>query len=306
MQHLALGAAALHYAAHGMSILPLVPRGKRPLNAGGRGYLDASADEHQVQAWWSLTPDANVGLVPGPSGLVIIDIDGPEGEEHARSYGLHAIKTLSVTTGRAERGRHLYFRHPGFLVSNRSLAPHLDVRGDKGYVLLPPSVHPTGRRYEWSGETEIAPLPRAVLDALRACQERDREPTDWRAPPSLDGAVLDSRIRKYLAVVGRRTEGSRNATAFRVAAMLVRDFALSTDVAWGHLVAWNAGNAPPLLARELRNCLRSAIRHGRRSIGAGLERERPSGSCISQAVHYYGRRFGRAYGSRYGGSGRRR
>lgn len=306
MQHLALGAAALHYAVHGMSVFPLVPRGKKPLNAGGRGYLDASADPRQAEAWWSLTPDANIGLVPGLSGLVIIDIDGPEGEEHARRFGLHGTKTLSVRTGRAECGQHLYFRHPGFPVSNRSLAPHLDVRGDRGYVLVPPSVHPTGRRYEWNGETEIAPLPRAVLDALRGCPEPDLEPTEWHAPSSVDRAVLGYRIGRYLATVGNCTEGSRNSTAFRVAAMLVRDFALTTDLAWPYLVSWNAKNVPPLPTRELRDCLGSAMRHGRRSVGSGFERESRAARGASHAPVGYGAGYGKRYGKRFGGGYGRR
>ena len=54
--------------------------------------------------------------------------------------------TISALTG---RGEHLYFRLNGHSVRNSAglLGPGLDVRGDGGYVLLPPSVHPSGRIY---------------------------------------------------------------------------------------------------------------------------------------------------------------
>jgi len=274
--------AARRYAAYGWHIFPLPPREKRPY-PDSRGFHDATHDAETVERWWAETPDANIGLHPGPSGIVVIDLDGPEAKEGAERLGLLAAPTLACTTGRDEGGQHLYFKHPSFRVGNgrRALPSHIDVRGDAGYVLLPPSLHPSGRRYRWDGgTTEIADLPRAALEALRACQERD-EPapaaTSWTPPAPVDSSLLERRIEAYLAKVGTVTEGSRNETAYRVAAMLLRDFALGEMDAWGRLVQWNAHHVvPPLHSRELRSCMASAMRHGRRAIGSGLERERPA------------------------------
>ena len=79
--------------------------------------------------------------------------------------------------------------------------------------------------------------------------------------------ALDRRIRRYLATVGHRGEGERNATAFRVARWLVNDFGMSGSTGWAYLVEWNAGNTPPLTERELSLVMRSAKRSGSRLAG---------------------------------------
>lgn len=77
----------------------------------------------------------------------------------------------------------------------------------------------------------------------------------------------DRRITRYLATVGHRSAGDRNATAYRVARWLVNDFGASESVAWSYLHDWNAGNTPPLGERELTCTMRSAQRHGSRPAG---------------------------------------
>ncbi len=269
--------AARWYAARGWPVFPLRPRAKAPLTP--RGFKAASCDPAVIDGWWAAEPEANIGLVPGPAGLVVIDVDGPAGAARARALGLLDVETARVTTGRPDGGCHLYFLHPGGTIGNRALAPHLDVRADAGYVVVPPSVHPSGAVYRWAGARIIAPLPAAVRERLCAAEEAASPAggaaviRDPRAVPvrTWEGAErLDRRVRAYLARVGAVAEGARNATAYRVAAALVRDFALGAEVAECYLVEWNAGNRPPLGARELRACLVSAVRHARRPVGAAL------------------------------------
>ena len=98
----------------------------------------------------------------------MIDIDGPEGEALAQQFGLLREPTLVCHSGRDDGGRHLYFRAPDFLVGNAPLGPHLDVRGQAGYVVVAPSVHPSGRAYRWEGKvTEVRELPADVVRRLR-------------------------------------------------------------------------------------------------------------------------------------------
>lgn len=149
----ALGLAALEYSAErGWPVFPVEPRGKRPLVAGG--FHSASTHPEAVCAWWDVHPDANIGFSPGAAGLLVLDFDRPEAETFAAELGLLDVPTLEVVTA---RGRHLYFRLPrGVTIGNVSTwaAAGIDVRSANGYVLLPPSVHPTGHVYTWRGELE--------------------------------------------------------------------------------------------------------------------------------------------------------
>lgn len=162
-----LGRAAMRYADQGWRVFPLKPRDKRPLEAGG--FHHATDDAAQVRAWWTRWPDANIGLWPGPSGFVVLDLDGPDGEQAAATLGVLDLPTLEVVTGREDGGRHRYYRHPGGHIPNGQLAPKLDVRADAGYVLVPPSIHPTGAVYAWRGKAEdVQPIPAPALERLRA------------------------------------------------------------------------------------------------------------------------------------------
>ncbi len=125
------------------------------------------AGPEQVRRWWRRWPEANVGVVTGKvSGLVVLDVD----PRHGGGESLAALETIygpvphtveSLTGG---GGQHLYFRHPGTVVPCRSIAPGLDVKGDSGLVVCPPSAHVSGRAYAWEagcapGDVPVADLP---------------------------------------------------------------------------------------------------------------------------------------------------
>ncbi len=154
---------ALQYAARGWHIFPLRPRSKLPLigkKAGGRGFYDATTDPKQIEAWWATCPEANVGLATGASGLVVLDPDGPEGlaalAELTRQHG-RLPRTLVAKTGR-EGGFHFFYRGIGIKSTQGKNA--LDIRGSTGYVVLAPSIHPSGAAYAWVDAAQpIAPVP---------------------------------------------------------------------------------------------------------------------------------------------------
>ncbi|MEN3273440.1 MAG: putative primase/helicase, partial [Actinomycetota bacterium] len=121
------------------------PRVKGGLNA-------ATTDEDVIRRWWASWPSANVAIRTGAaSGLVVVDIDPDHGGD--RSLDALLSEHGPLPTGRTIRtgsgGRHLYFSHPGHSIPNdagRRLGAGLDVRGDGGYVIAPPSVHASGGR----------------------------------------------------------------------------------------------------------------------------------------------------------------
>ena len=260
------------YSARGFHLFPV--RGKTPLIEGGGGFLSATTDERQIRLWFRAHPDAGLGCWPGPSGYLVIDEDGPDGVAAGERLGAHDVETLICVTGRDDGGRHLYFKRPSFSVSNIALAPKIDVRCDGGYVILPPSPHPSGRRYQWTNRgTAIAEIPPRLLAAIRAAKERAEAPVPTLATRALapNASDIDRRVRGYMARIGCRGEGEgRNNLAYSLSAWLVRDLALDSATAFGYVAEWNAGNAPPLGPKELKRTFNSAVKHARRQRGCAL------------------------------------
>lgn len=177
--------AALTYASWGMSVLPLYGirngfctcykpdcsnPGKHPLLPNG--VKGASGDSKTITDWWTQWPDANVGIVTGAiSGVVVIDVDcdpasGKYGDESLIDWeAVHGElpRTWQSLTGGG--GRHYFFKCTDPAIRNRTgLLPGIDIRGNGGYVVAPPSMHRSGRRYEWEAscepeDTPLAPLP---------------------------------------------------------------------------------------------------------------------------------------------------
>jgi hypothetical protein len=120
--------------------------GKHPCTA--HGFLDASTDPKAIRAWWKATPDANIGIATGASGLLVVDIDrhgdldegGEAWADIVRTHG--AVETAEAVSGSG--GRHVYFRLPqGVEVASGQgvLGPSIDVRSARGYIIAPPSNH---------------------------------------------------------------------------------------------------------------------------------------------------------------------
>ena len=239
--------AAVAYALRGWHVFPVRPRDKTPLTA--HGVKDATDDVDQIAEWWERWPDANIGLACGPSGLVVIDVDAGKGGYDAWSdlqlrLGLDDETVTSQTGG---GGLHYLFRAPeGVTIRNSAgkLGPGLDVRADGGYIVLPPSVHPSGQRYEWApglspDDLDPKPLP-DVLARLLANDQRPRE-----TPPG------DGKIPK----------GRRNTALTSIAGSLLRR-GLSAETIEAALQVINRQQcAPPLPDDEVRRIAQSIGRY---------------------------------------------
>ncbi len=202
-----------------------------------RGLYDATTELGAIRRWWRRWPEANVGLRTGVvSGLVVLDVDPDHGGEASLGELVDAYEalpeTLEVRTGGG--GWHLYFIHPGGRVTNSAgvLGPGLDVRGDGGYILTPPSRHVTGGTYRRLTHTPPAAMPE-WLWALVIRKAPERATTAIVAPADLDRSRCSAWARAALAEettrVRQAAEGSRNHTLNRAA------FALGQIVAGGHL-----------------------------------------------------------------------
>jgi hypothetical protein len=144
--------------------------GKHPIRElVPHGLHDATTDLAQVNAWWHSHPRANLGIRTGAeSGLVVLDIDGGVGRDSVRELvdRHERFPALWVRTGSG--GWHAYMAHPGETVPNSAgrLGEGLDIRGDGGYVVAPPSQHVSGDRYRWVDN----------LNSEVALRERDQLP----------------------------------------------------------------------------------------------------------------------------------
>lgn len=173
--------AAVSYAKRGWAVIPLHSIrpdgectcgnygchsiGKHPIAAlVPNGLINATTNEDVIKEWWNKYPNANIGIVTGSiSGFIVLDVD-PKHDgfnslvELERKYGKLPV-TLVVETG--SRGKHYYLYPPqGFPIRNSAgiLGKGLDIRGDGGYVVAPPSLHSSGQQYKLI-EADIAGLP---------------------------------------------------------------------------------------------------------------------------------------------------
>ena len=137
---------------------------------GDKRVKDATTDPAQIAAWWDGTYLYNVGLATG-GGVVVLDVDI---NHSAGKYGDETLAELEVQHGPLPEtwmcltgggGVHYYFAcdDPALTVGT-GFAPGLDYRGAGGYVVAPPSLHDSGREYEWEAahtpaNTALAPLP---------------------------------------------------------------------------------------------------------------------------------------------------
>ncbi len=137
--------------------------GKHP--ATRNGLKDASNDSNKITNLFTSTKPYNIGIATGAaSNIFVVDIDGMEGE--TATTALNLPKTLTSLTS---RGRHLIFRHPGPKIKNRThILPSVDIRGDGGYIVAPPSLHKTGVYYQWDAASgyEIANAPDNLMALL--------------------------------------------------------------------------------------------------------------------------------------------
>ena len=163
----ALLEAALQYARRGWSVIPLLPRDKKPA-IPWEAYQRERASEEEIRRWWQENPACNVGVVLGAvSGLAAVDVDLHTGGRSVRGLD-HGLTPVVMT----KRGFHWYYKHPGGKVSRARLLPGLTLLGDGNYVVAPPSVHPSGELYRWldflsPADVEPAPLPAWVAERVR-------------------------------------------------------------------------------------------------------------------------------------------
>lgn len=202
------GEAALHYAALGLPVFP-VKRDKSP--ATKNGFKDATIEEETIKKWWSAHPNVGIGIPTGKaSGWLVLDVD----PRHGGDASLTALTeqhgdlphTLRALTGGG--GAHLIFTNPESIVirnSTNKLGAGLDIRGEGGYIVVAPSLHPSGGTYSWVNSLHTVAPPAWLINIL---QSSGRLTIDTDSNPIL-------RPAPRMGVVF--LEGQRNTGLFKVA-----------------------------------------------------------------------------------------
>jgi len=259
---------ALRYAAEGFAVFPMYEPapgasgcsckkqqncpnpGKHPRLKGG--FKAATTDQGSIRALWSKYPNANIGIATGRrSNLVVIDVDD-------RNKGAESLEALLGCTGRilpptrtalTGNGLHYYFRAPAEELRSTSgaLGSGIDVRAEDGCVVAPPSLHPTGKKYEFVDSTaEIAELPRWLLFQLVKPQ------SDHHAGGRNTSVIL---------------EGSRNISLTSEAGRL-RDQGANKDEITAELLLLNENRcSPPLQEDEVQRIAASIASYPTRARG---------------------------------------
>ena len=248
-------AAALEYAARGLPVFPCNPDNKSPLT--GNGFHDASTDSATVTAWWRRWPNAMIGLPTGQaSGVWVLDIDDPAAFEASAP---NLPTTRKSITG---KGYHLFWKLDEVEVRNAQRHPKrgwpfaempgAEVRGEGGYVILPPSRHPSGRLYRWEGSGVAQTAPADLLRIVtRKRASNDEAPPEAPTAPQrrLTGAdtvyglaALASECSAITGAGNGEQESALNEAALKIGA-LVAGKELSETTGKSRLIA--AGLAMP-------------------------------------------------------------
>lgn len=206
--------AALEYAAFGLAVFPVIPpmeNGEK--SAGKKPYIsnwqkEATSNKEKITEWWTKWPAANIGIATGrkSQGLVVIDLDiddnkGINGYETLKEWqNEHGElpETWQSITGRG--GYHLFYFDIEPHKNRVGLYEGVDIRGEGGYIIAPPSVHANGHRYEWEQWREdgvnVARVDGLVRKFINGPEPQRKESQNFHEPEKIpSGKRVSSLIR---------------------------------------------------------------------------------------------------------------
>lgn len=241
--------AAIEYAKKGFAVFPLKYRDKVPLTRNG--CKDATTDAAQIKAWWQKYPNANIGLATGSvsQNVFVIDLDidedrGIDGyhslEDWQREHG-DFPETWTAITGRG--GYHLYYRGNGKIKNRAGIIDGVDIRGNGGYVVAPPSIHKNGNRYEWEYSPDEFEIAKADNNVEYFLNHDDQKQSTTFTMPNIVAA------------------GQRNQMLFRFACMMQAKGASDQSVFAATMAENESSCSPPLTEQEVKVIVSSATRY---------------------------------------------
>jgi predicted RNA binding protein YcfA (HicA-like mRNA interferase family) len=186
-------------------------------------YQDRLVTLAEMKRWEHLFANG-VGFITGAvSGIIVIESDGLAGQtvlnEFEAEFG-PLPKTLVIRSG-SGRGFHRHFKHPGYrvtTVANTSIK--LDVKGDGGFCVLPPSKHKHGGRYEVVCDAPIADLPPSLLTFIERKAHASKPGMAW--PAAIMAADDELAGTRAGPMAGSRSATSRPPPVNRTNAAIIQ------------------------------------------------------------------------------------
>lgn len=246
---------AIKYAKLGLAVFPLQEKDKHP--ATNNGCLDATTEIRQIELWWRKNPHYNIGIATGQKsgGLVAIDMDvdkekGKDGYHTFTSWcddnALVLPDSWLSITGRG--GYHLFYKSAYPIQNKVGWLDSVDVRGDGGYVVVPPSVHPNGTLYQWEDSPDDTEL--ITTD-------------DMDVAFIFDSIAVSNRQEKSqpLNIPNEIPEGRRDETMFKLACKY-QALGMSDAAMLAALLEENKARCkPPLTDKEIKRKVEQAQKY---------------------------------------------
>jgi archaellum biogenesis ATPase FlaH len=259
---------ALYYLHRGWSVIP-VGKNKRPL-IEWKEYQRRFPTEEEIKTWFSKPNVMGMAIITGSlSKLLVLDI-----EKDADLTGIETSPTITSKTGGG--GEHRYFRYPSTGTihnSAKQINEKMDIRGEGGYVVAPPSLHPSGNHYKWfdlcsPDEIELDEIPKWLYEKI----------------------TLSNQKKNIKEITGGVKQGSRNESATSLVGKLLSYLPKDEweNIGWQYLIGWNERNIPPLPMSEIKNVFESIAKRESEKRGVNTKRERSKplsvGDVFSMAI----------------------
>ena len=248
---------ALLYLSKGFSVIPVHTLARKSCTCGREDcptpgkhpriawaeYAERLPTKDEVVSWFDDEfYGSNIGTVTGSiSNLLVVDLDAPEGLKSIRKELRVSLQTLIARTGGG--CWHLFYRLDGAVVPSRNRAfPMVDIKSERGFVVLPPSKHKSGSQYRW-----IRLMPKGYLAISELIPKM---PT------------VETSAGWYADLLNGVEEGLRSDVATRLAGRYA-SLGLSLQEMWLIMVAWNERNRPPLSGTDLKTTVKFVHRKQR-------------------------------------------
>lgn len=287
-------------AERGLHVIPVwrvtngvcpCPRGQDCISPGKHPAIDswqtAASTDITVLRDWFAAGKHNIGVVCGPSGIVVVDVDPRNGGNETFAALVEELGPLpeTVTANSGGGGTHYIFRRPpGDLESK--LGKGVDLLRDSRQFLVEPSAHPSGGTYRWRtqhapDEIAIATLPEAWLKRVHR-QPPKRQTT---TAPTITTDARIERARKYLAKLPPAVSGDGGHTQmFNAVAVAMFGFDLDTDAVTSVISEYNQRCDPPFSERDIQHKIRSCAKQCARERGYLLQSDRRPVVSTQQAA----------------------